>query len=155
MLLPWLCTFLHAAYGPSFQLRAGIHASAHDVSGLLGLEARKGRFGIALDGWARPFYWKTLEQVSPTRWAQYRVLRFGLDPSAYVLIGSRDLGLMPMAGVELVTGDIAGSSNLPEGEIAPWAGMAVAFATHQQVGLRVAAQEGVLGRIRGEWVVSW
>jgi len=155
MLLPWLCTLLHAAYGPPLQLRAGIHASAHDVSGLLGLEARMDGYGIVLDGWARPFYWKTLEQTSPTRWAQYRILRFGFDPSVYVLFGSRGLGLLPMAGVELVTGDIAGSSKLPEGEVAPWVGLAVAFAEHQQVGLRVAAREGVLGWVRGEWVASW
>jgi len=115
---------------------------------------RTERFGAALDGWIRPFYFKTLEQKSPTRWAQYRVLRFGFDPSVYALIGSRALGLMPMAGVELVTGDIAGSSNLPKGEVAPWGGLAVAFAGHQQVGLRVATKECVLGWVRGEWVVS-
>lgn len=169
MLIPFLlgCTFagdLAPDSGPvkassrsvgsaSAHLRIGLHASAHDLSPLVGVEWSDAHVGAALDGWIRPFYWKTLEQLSATRWAQYRILYFGFNPSIFAIVGDRSLGLVPMAGLELVTGDISGSSKNPKGEVNPWAGLGVAFADHQRVQVRLAANEGVLGWVRGEWTV--
>ena len=135
-------------------LRLGLHASAHDLSPLLGLELSNAHLGVGLDGWIRPFYWKTLEQQTATRWTQYRILRYGFDPSLFALLGDRSLGLVPMVGLELVFGDISGSSRSPRSESSPWAGIALAFAKNQRLGLRVATKEGVLGWVRGEWLLS-
>ena len=135
-------------------LRIGLHASAHDISPLLGAEFSAEHFGASFDGWIRPFYWKTLEQQSPTRWTQYRILRYGFEPSIFVLLGDRNLGLMPMVGLDLVFGDISGSAHSPQSESNPWFGAAVAFAKHQRLGMRIATKEGVLGWVRGEWVAA-
>jgi hypothetical protein len=135
-------------------LRLGLHASTHDLSPLLGLELSNAHLGIGLDGWIRPFYWKTMERQSATRWTQYRILRYGFNPSLFALLGDRKLGLMPMAGLELVFGDIAGSSTTPSSEAVPWAGLGLAFASRQHLDMRIATKEGVLGWVRGEWVVA-
>ena len=57
--------------------RAGLHASAHDVSFLLGADLGAGRLGVLVDGWIRPGYWKTLTRTGPNRWRQDRILRLG------------------------------------------------------------------------------
>ncbi|MEN9353508.1 MAG: hypothetical protein RL318_833 [Fibrobacterota bacterium] len=119
----------------------------------MGVELSDKHAGIALDGWIRPFYWKTLEQQTATRWAQYRILYFGFNPSIFAILGDRQFGVVPMAGLELVTGDISGSSKRPKGEANPWAGLGIAFADHHRVDLRIAVKEEVLGWVRGEWTV--
>ena len=152
--IPLVCalSLLASATSP-WHLRLGLHASEHDLSPLLGAEASTQHFGANFDGWIRPGYWKTLQQKDSTHWVQRRILRYGFVAGTYALVGTRRFGLLPMAGVEFVTGDISGSSHFPEGEVNPWIGGGVAFAERWRIDVREAIGEGVLGRTRVDMVV--
>lgn len=147
---PWL----RGNGNPPVHLQLGIHSSIHDLSPLLGIEAGSEHFGGSMEGWIRPFYWKSMEQESSTSWVQYRILRYGFVLGCHALIGSRELGLVPMAGVELVGGDAAGSNHSPSGEANPWAGLGIAFAGHHRIDLRLGWNDGVLGKARVDWVAT-
>jgi hypothetical protein len=152
--IPLACALsLFVSASSPWHFRIGLHASEHDLSPLLGAEASTGHFGASLDGWIRPGYWKTLEQESSTRWVQRRILRYGFVAGAYALVGTRRLGLLPMAGMEFVTGDISGSSRFPEGEANPWVGGGVALAERLRIDVRETLGEGVLGHTRVDMVV--
>ena len=146
------CLFASGSETP-MHLRVGLHASAHDLSPLLGTELSTEHFGADFDAWIRPGYWKVLEQESATRWVQHKILRYGFVLGAYALVGTPRLGLLPMAGLEFVTGDIAGSAKFPEGEVNPWGGIGVAFAKRARFDVREAVGAGVLGHPRADLVV--
>lgn len=144
-------SFAVAGGDPQVHPRAGLHGSAHDLSFLLGADLGGEMLGVVADGWIRPGYWKTLRKEGEQRWVQIRVLRFGGTFGARLLLGDRELGLMPMAGVELASGDVSGSSRSPGREAVAWGGLGAAFLGHQTLSVRVAPQQGVLGWVRGEW----
>jgi len=152
--IPLVCALsLLASAASPWHLRLGLHASEHDLSPLLGAEASTQHFGASLDGWIRPGYWKTLEQESETHWVQRRLLRYGFVAGVYGLIGTSRLGILPMAGMEFVTGDFSGTSRSPKGEANPWIGGGLALAKRWRFDVRETLGEGVLGHTRVDMVV--
>ena len=94
-----------------------------------------------------------MEQESETRWVQRRLLRYGFVAGVYGLIGTNQLGVLPMAGMEFVTGDFSGTTSSPKGEANPWIGGGVALAKRWRIDVRETLGEGVLGRTRVDMVV--